>query len=101
MEVDTVDDLACDDLRAGFSWGKRASSDDDNFSCMILFGFDAVFAGRAVDGGVETLDSVLDTLRDEVDFVFPPMICCEDLIRFLHSCESDGPLLPCPDPVSR
>ena len=29
-----------------------------------------------------TLDSVLETLRDEAVFVFPPMACSVELIRF-------------------
>lgn len=40
---------------------------------MTLLGFEA-FVGRAVDGGVETLDSVLETRREEVAFEFP-MTC--------------------------
>ena len=37
---------------------------------MTLLGFDALRV-RAVDGGVETLDSVLETRREEVFFEFP------------------------------
>lgn len=37
---------------------------------MTLLGFDALGV-RAVDGGVETLDSVLETRREEVFFEFP------------------------------
>lgn len=37
---------------------------------MTLLGFVAL-VGRIVDGGVETLDSVLDTRREEVAFEFP------------------------------
>lgn len=47
---------------------------------MILLCFDAL-PDRAVAGGVETLDSVLETLRNEAAFVFPPMTCSVDLIR--------------------
>lgn len=47
---------------------------------MTLLGFDALGV-RAVDGGVETLDSVLETRREEVFFEFPMTVCHAFLVR--------------------